>query len=162
MKQLSGEEYLNIVDRYYSVLVFFAQKWVHEKAEDVVQESFMKLIRHSELFGPPDNVSSWLFKVVRTTAIDWLRKSESQERLNKEFSQHKPNWFEDRPENRLEAQEVSEKLAQLPIELREIVEMRIWGTLSFDEIAESIQQSRTTVWRRYNEALEILRNKLSQ
>ncbi|MDO4586394.1 MAG: sigma-70 family RNA polymerase sigma factor [Planctomycetia bacterium] len=89
MKQLSGEEYLNIVDRYYSVLVFFAQKWVHEKAEDVVQESFMKLIRHSELFGPPDNVSPWLFKVVRTTAIDWLRKSESQERLNKAFSHQK-------------------------------------------------------------------------
>jgi len=50
----------------------------------------------------------------------------------------------------------------LPMEQREIVIPRIWGGLTFDEIAALTGDSRTTVHRRYGEALETLREKLSR
>jgi RNA polymerase sigma-70 factor (ECF subfamily) len=50
----------------------------------------------------------------------------------------------------------------LPPEQREVVIARIWGGLTFDEIAALVRDSRTTVHRRYNEALATLRERLSR
>jgi len=53
-------------------------------------------------------------------------------------------------------------LDALPMEQREVVIARIWGGLTFDEIAALTGDSRTTVFRRYGEALEVLREKLER
>jgi RNA polymerase sigma-70 factor (ECF subfamily) len=53
-----------------------------------------------------------------------------------------------------------EHLDALPPDQREVVVARIWGGLTFDEIAALVGEPRTTVYRRYGEALEVLREKL--
>ncbi len=53
-------------------------------------------------------------------------------------------------------------LRELPEKLREIVVLRIWSQLSFEEIAEVTAMSKTSVFRTYAEALEHLRKRLEK
>jgi RNA polymerase sigma-70 factor (ECF subfamily) len=52
---------------------------------------------------------------------------------------------------------LAEKLSRLPDEQREVVVARIWGDLSFEEIARVLEKSQATVWRQYQAALMSLR-----
>ena len=45
-------------------------------------------------------------------------------------------------------------------ELREVLVARIWGQLSFEEIAGLCHISAATAWRRYQAALDALRSRL--
>jgi RNA polymerase sigma factor (sigma-70 family) len=62
--------------------------------------------------------------------------------------------------DRLDAIAVAEALDQLPAESREIVVMRIWGGLTYEEIAAALQISISTAHRAYGYALAALRQKL--
>ena len=60
----------------------------------------------------------------------------------------------------LDAKAAAEALQDLPSELREIVVARIWGELSFEEIGEVIETSTSTAFRRYRDAIELLRERM--
>ena len=51
-------------------------------------------------------------------------------------------------------------LADLPAETREIIVMHVWGSLTFEQIAQAVESSAATCYRRYAEGLEKLRLKL--
>src|SRR5215208_7807960 len=46
----------------------------HQDAEDVVQETFLKLLRHLELGGDTSNIRGWLFTVAAHAARDRQRR----------------------------------------------------------------------------------------
>ena len=46
----------------------------HQDAEDVVQETFVKLLRHLEAGGDTENIRGWLFTVARTRLRDRQRR----------------------------------------------------------------------------------------
>ena len=48
----------------------------------------------------------------------------------------------------------------MPDELREVLVARIWGGLTFEQIAEVLQTSTSTAFRRYEEAISYLRTRL--
>jgi RNA polymerase sigma-70 factor (ECF subfamily) len=106
----------------------------------------------------PPNPGAWLCKTIRNAAISRHRKSARQQKHETEAARQKPDWFV--PRDPLLAQEAAEKLAELPPEQREVVVLRIWNQLSFDEIAELTDTPKTNVFRMYNEALEELRRRL--
>ena len=47
-------------------------------AEDLTQESFVKMFRALGTFDPQQRFSSWLFRIAHNTALDWLRRSRPQ------------------------------------------------------------------------------------
>ncbi|MDO4586923.1 MAG: sigma-70 family RNA polymerase sigma factor [Planctomycetia bacterium] len=159
-KTLLAEELVHIFDEHYALLLLFARQWNSSNAEDVVQTAFMRLIKYVYEKGRPENMVAWLFTAIRNEANNQKRNRNRRNHYEEEFAKERKVWFVPIETTTLEVQEMMDSLEQLPIELWEIVIMRIWGELSFDEIADSTQQPRTTVWRRYNEALDILRKSL--
>jgi len=129
------------------------------EAEDAVQEAFLDLYRSQ---SRPDDPPAWLFKATRDAAMK-IRRSETR-RLRREtaVALTSPNWFEPTVESRLDAETVTEKLQELPPELREVVAARLWGGLTFEQIAVATQASTATVHRRYNQAIEILRDRYNK
>ena len=66
-------------------------------------------------------------------------------------------WFAPTSED---ADEAARLLAALPLELREVVVARLWGGLTFDDLARLLGCSAPTVHRRYRAGLERLRERL--
>ncbi|GHT40931.1 hypothetical protein FACS189443_1980 [Planctomycetales bacterium] len=156
MATLSVEELVKIVDARFAALVLYARSWNCNAAEDIVQEAFLKLVDQKK---SPDNPAAWLFKTVRNEAISRHRKAERQRKHETAAAKERPEWFKPN-ENTLISQEAAEKLRELSQNHREVVVLRIWSQLSFDEIAELTATPKTSVHRLYHEALEELRQKL--
>jgi len=143
-----------LIDTHASALELYATQWTVSSA-DVVQESFMALLRHPTL---PENVSAWLYKVVRNKAITASR-SENRRRNHEKKASRLRDWFTTKGNPELDGEVSAEVLNELPDEQREIVIARIWGGLSFEQIAEVVETSSSTAHRRYQTALNSLREK---
>jgi RNA polymerase sigma-70 factor (ECF subfamily) len=153
---LTPKELVGIADQRFSALVLYARSRNAHAAEDLVQDAFLKLVEQPKR---PENPVAWLCKTIRNAAVSRHRQTERRQKHETEAARQKHDWFV--PGDSLLAQEAAEKLAELPDDRREVVVLRIWNQLSFDEIAELTGTPKTSVFRMYREALEELRKKLT-
>lgn len=141
-----------LVDRYWHVLVAWADR-ACEEAEDVVQAAFIKLAVEEPV---PSNCNAWLFTVVKRLASN-VRVSTSRRRqreINALASQRQRVGGE-RSAGELDLQEL---LNRLDGREREIVVARVWGELSFEQLAELVGESKATVWRVYQSGISKLKH----
>jgi RNA polymerase sigma-70 factor (ECF subfamily) len=61
-----------------------------------------------------------------------------------------------------ERAELLEAVERLPAEQRELVVLRVWGGLSFVEIAEAVEVATSTAYRKYHEAIDSLRQQWNE
>lgn len=133
---------------------------VGEPAEDAVQEAFLQLARQSTL---PDDPLAWLVRVTRNQLLQWQRsgtRRTAREKCAAEPAGTTAPWLEspqDDIEDRLDAALVTERLQQLPADVREVMVMHLWGELTFQQIAPIVGRSRSTVHRQYLQGLSQLR-----
>lgn len=149
-KRLAG-----LIDRYAGPLALFARQW-SDSPEDVVQEAFVKLAGESRF---PDQPSAWLFRVVRRLAVNAGKASARRRRHEGRAGLDQAGWFE--PESTaIDAEDVEAALRLLPDEQREIIVARLWGGLTFAEIAQVVGGSSSGAHRRYHDGLQTLRIQL--
>lgn len=142
---------------YAAGLVLYARQWAGAGAEDVVQEAFIALLGQGR---EPENVRAWLFKAVRNAALSSARSSKRRDRRERVVTESRPEWFVPRPEDLIDAATAQEALKQLSDELREVVVLRIWGQMSFAEIADVAGTPLSSVYDRYKTGLAVLKQKL--
>src|SRR5262249_49806607 len=117
-----------------------ARQWCNAP-EDVVQEAFLQLLRERPV---PQNVAGWLYRVVRNRAISASRSQSRRTRHEAAAAQRSDPWFATNHDDALDAAAATESLAELPLAQREAIVLRLWGGLSFEQIAELTQSSTTT------------------
>ncbi|MGL6227461.1 MAG: RNA polymerase sigma factor [Thermoguttaceae bacterium] len=154
------EDLLKFVEQRLPSLLFYAQQWNVDEAEDIVQESLLKLVRYSSEFGRPENLPAWTFRTVRNTAISFARSDVRRKNRETTVAREMSLTLTKPVSEPLEIKEMLTSLNRLPLPEREIVLLRIWGGLSFEEIAETVNQPRSTVHRRYHESLNNLKTEL--
>ena len=138
----------------------------HGRAEDVVQEAFMKLWNSASRFdAQKGSLRTWLITAVRNRSIDHLRGRGGHERQELGLSVDVPAdgaagdpWREVAAS--LEREAVREALNALPAEQRQAVELAYFGGLTNREIAEMIRVPLSTVKGRMRLALEKLHSYL--
>jgi RNA polymerase sigma factor (sigma-70 family) len=139
-------------------LRLYALQWhSYQVAEDLVQDAFIKLLKQRR---SPDQVRAWLFRVVRNSSVSAARRAHSRNKASQAFPQAHRIWFESKTEERLDAKQAQAMLETLPAEHREIVVLRIWGQLSFREIADLVDKSIPWIHREYKAALAVIRTRL--
>lgn len=123
-------------------------------AEDVVQDVFVKMHAGREF---PDDPASYLFRATRNAAYSRLRWRWIRRRLRPRVEQHVASFHggESTPSPVDSAAE--DALRELPAKQREVVMLKIWQGLTFQEIARVIRCSPNTAASRYRYALERLR-----
>lgn len=155
MAKIGPEIVGRLFDEHAEALVLFARQRL-PNPDDVVQDAFVKLAR---LPQTPENVVAWLYKVVRNGAIDAARRA--NRRLKRErYASIREAWF-DSTDDSIDAQTATKLLDELDPDIREIVVARIWGGLTFDEIAQITGVSLATARRRYLEGLAELQERLN-
>ncbi len=145
-------------------LVMYARQLVDSKAdaEDVVQQAFVRWWRRF-----PEGDASHiplLYAAVRTIALDQRRSD--HRRVNREAKsdiavagENAPA-FDPRPEQKETAAIVEKALQALPEDQREVITLKLWGDLTFNEIAAMTGSSINTIAGRYRYALQALHKKL--
>lgn len=143
-----------LVGERFAALLLFARQWNHPGPEDVVQNAFLKLMQQRPL---PRDPIAWLYAVVRNLSNNELRSQ--KRRKNREMQRVSQNTNFHGPENP-EQEQLLHALETLDLEFREIITSKIWGKLSFDQIAEVLGSSRSSVHRKYRQGLALLHERL--
>lgn len=70
------QAYRELVRRYERPVFSLIYRMVRDRevAEDLAQDSFIKVLNHIDRYRPEFKLSSWLFKIANNVAIDHLRK----------------------------------------------------------------------------------------
>jgi RNA polymerase sigma-70 factor (ECF subfamily) len=151
-----------LYDRYGGLAYSLALRLLGDggRAEDCVQEAFIKLWNGAARFDPArGSLRTWLVTAVRNRAIDLLRGRGGRERAEVELHPEVGS-TESGPEQRAVASSdraaVRAALADLPSEQRRTVELAYYGGYTQSEIAELMKVPLSTVKGRMRLALEKL------
>lgn len=145
-----------LLDEHGAALELFASQWT-EMPDDCVQEAFLQLVRQSK---PPDQIVPWLFRVVRNRAISLRRSSQRRQRHESAAAMERSSWFQDERHSLIDNVQLTKALRSLSDEQCEVIVAKIWGGLSYEQIAEIVGTSRSSAHRRYEAGLRILRERL--
>jgi len=167
------ESFAYLVERYLPSIYRFLARLLGDTqlAEDASQETFLKAWKHLHSFDQNRSFKTWLFSIARNTAIDQLRKQRTPT-----FSDIEANVSGDPeeyaidptplPSALLERKELAtlleQGLATLPPTTRTIILLHETEEMTFQEIAEILQEPMNTVKSRYRRALHQLRTFLTE
>ncbi len=154
MPPLAAEDLGRLYRRHAAALRLYARQWC-DCPEDLVQEAFIKLAGQ---VVPPQHVLPWLYRVVRNEALAVNRAAARRRKREGRVSSTEA-WF-GATDDQLDGREAARLLGQLTLELREVIVARIWGGLTFEEVAQVTGCSLPTAHRRYQAGLAELKERL--
>lgn len=132
-------------------------------AEDVVQMAFVRWWKRFPE-GNQEHIPL-LYAAVRTIALDQRRSDTRRAKREAASEMALPMGdapvFDTTPEQKETARIVQEAILTLSEDQREVVSLKLWGGLTFAEIAATVGESINTVSGRYRYALQALQKKLS-
>jgi len=142
-------------------------------AEDIFQECFLKVIRMVKEAGSPyaeqGRFLPWIMRMARNMCIDHFRRVKVRRPLHlsgedslEDVLGAAPGGAATAIEQREVCHQVREAMALLSQEQREVVSLRIYGELSFKEIAELTGVSINTALGRMRYALINMRRSLQE
>lgn len=137
-----------LFDRHAAALALYASQWT-AAGDDCVQEALIELARQPQA---PENPAAWLFRVVRNRALNAARSERRRSTHEQAAHTRRSSGAGAAP-----TIELTDALSTLEPTTREIVILRIWGQLSWEEIAAVVGGSKSAAQRHYVNALEQLR-----
>jgi RNA polymerase sigma-70 factor (ECF subfamily) len=141
-----------------------------QEAEDLFQETWMRVLEKGHQYKPRWKFEVWLFTIARHLAIDFQRRRQPQsidallqplgtsQTLELEDTTS-PSAFEQAFQGE-EAASVAAALAHLPPSYREVLTLRFHEDMQLEEIARVVDSPLSTVKSRLYRGLEALRNLL--
>jgi RNA polymerase sigma-70 factor, ECF subfamily len=157
------EQYQHRLLRYLVYLV-----GSRELAEDLFQETWLRVLERGHQYDGNHEFSTWLFAVARNLTIDYLRKKrpasldglmEEKEHAPLEAADTRPLAWEV-VAHREQAERISAALVGIPVEYRETVVLRFQEGLALEEIARVTGARLGTVKSRLYRGLNMLMSRL--
>jgi len=122
----------------------------HGEAEDVLQDTFVALLKRAD---PPEQAEHYCVRSFRNRALNYRRSL--WRRLTRELESQR--WFERQPDESPREREAMRRLGELPVEQREVIVLKLWHLYTFEEIGGLLELSPNTVAGRYRYGLQKLR-----
>ena len=175
----SGEEaaWGELHREHYSRLWSSVQRILNNPTttDDVVQEAFIKAHRDIRHFAGNSQLGTWLYRIAVNQALDTIRKKQRTDRWLSFLSpvaegEEQPNMPEGHVDpaasiglENLELREtIFEAMADLSVEHRAVVQLRLVDEMSLEETAQLLRCKPGTVNSRLHYACEHLRRKLTK
>lgn len=143
-------------------------------SEDISQEALIKAYRSINSFRGDSTFSTWLYRIVYNTCLDYWRKEgnsagmkvyfseDDEDEIESDLTDTALSLFYDRLRQEEIQDLITKLIAQLPPEFRTILILRDIQGFSYHEIAEIVDTSIGTVKSRLNRARNQLRTILSR
>ena len=152
---------------YYKPLLHFANAIVRDKeiAEDIVEDSFMKLWEKRERMASESAIKPFLYAIVRNACIDILRKKKHENDYKKHVQKLPPALAEDMTRKMVTAEAMNHvflALQKLPPKYKQIFQM-IWiEGKEIKDISKELNLPLSTVKSQKARTLELIRKQLPQ
>ena len=125
-------------------------------AQDVLQEAVLECWRRQDAGSSPE--AARVFATIRRRAIDFGRSADRRQNRESVVAGEQPEaWFDDGVEERERSRLIQAAMNELSEEFREVVTLKVWGELTFAEIAETLEIPANTAASRYRYGLVELR-----
>jgi RNA polymerase sigma-70 factor, ECF subfamily len=151
-----AELYDACADRVGHYLMVRLGSWAD--AEDVLQETFLQLARSRERLAKVESLDAYVITVARNEAARLVTKRGQQQRTQETLGAEKLFRFD--PGNgdaREDAETMAAALEQLKPDLREVVELKTFSGLTFQQISQATGLPQGTAATRYRSALAKMR-----
>lgn len=163
-----------LVERYQTRLVNYLYRMVRnlEEAHDLTQEVFIRVYQALDRYDSQYRFSTWLFRVAQNAAIDVIRKRRiqlvpltrradegSDTMVDLELPDGQPSALETLQGRELDAS-IRSAIDALPWEYRELILLRHYGELAYEEIAEVKAMPLGTVKNKLFRARQMLKQQL--
>lgn len=125
----------------------------HAEAEDVLHETFVVLMQQER---PPAKLENYCVRSFRNRVLNYRRTL--WRRLTRELESSR--WFERGTDETPEERAAMRCLADLPVEQREVIVLKIWHQRTFEEIGELLDISPNTIAGRYRYGLQKIKVRL--
>lgn len=150
-------------ESYYS-LCHFSKQYVADDAaaEDLVQDSFLKLYNTIENFSDYRSAKSFLYTCVRNAALNHIRHLKVEEEF---IRQESPGEYESVFEKIVEAEvtgKIHQAIESLPDRCRTIFKLGYLEELKNQEIADRLGISVNTIKTQKQRAMQLLRYRLKE
>jgi len=165
--------YAELLSRYRESVYFMMLRMCNNKddAEDLTIEAFGRAFKRLEQYTPNFAFSTWLFKIASNNAIDFLRNKKKNNSLSldskmendegQEFSKNIKSPTLDPEEHIIKKQKIDalrEVVEKLKPRYKELVKMRYYEELSYEEIAVKLDLPVGTVKAQLFRARDFLYN----
>jgi len=180
-KSGDARAFSTLVTRHRGSVFNFILRYTNhrQRAEDLLQETWLKVVRSAAEYQPKARFTTWVFTIARNLCVDSARK----EHYRKTDSLDAPVAGGDDPDGRVLGEMVQDHdgaspdraahnvrlrpmienaLQSLPDEQREVFLLREYHGVGFKEIAEVTGVNENTVKSRMRYALEGLRRRLAE
>jgi RNA polymerase sigma-70 factor, ECF subfamily len=127
-------------------------------AADVLQTAFLRAVKSRRRFRGVDHPVAYLFQIARNEAARWARRR----RVTQLPAEDEFEIVDGAVVQQEDIEVVAAALDRLASDEREIVELKIYGGLTFREIADVTQLPQGTAATKYRRALESLRGWLAK
>jgi RNA polymerase sigma-70 factor (ECF subfamily) len=168
----------SLFDKYYGTVARFvfqlSGEFSHEDTEEICQETFLSVVRNLSSFQARSSFQTWLLRIAANKAMDYREKTRAAKRggnaVHVSIDEHKsdheppidPPSGNPGPDALLQIAETSrlvrQSLDRLGEPCREIIELRYFGDLSYDQIAAELRLNPKTVSSRLSKCLGRLLN----
>ena len=162
-----------LLERHQKKVFNFILRFIgdRERANDLLQETFLRVVRQRDSYVPTARFTTWVFRIARNLSIDELRRRTHRRHTSLDQPTHQRDGAKT-PLERIpgdsaggfqhtDAQEIRARLQgaidELSNEQREVFVMRHLQQMPFKAIAEVIGENENTVKSRMRYALENLR-----
>ncbi len=168
------DRFSELVSRYEKRVINYVYRITHryEDAHDLTQDIFVKVYLALDRYDPKYQFSTWLFRIAQNSAIDALRKKSIAEvpltrQSSDDDSGTKDREFADNgisPYRALKNKQLSAAIdtavGKLPADYRELIQLRHFAELSYEEIAVMKKLPLGTVKNKLFRARNLLKEAL--
>jgi RNA polymerase sigma-70 factor (ECF subfamily) len=141
------DAFATLYDLYIDKVYRFVYYRTHhrETAEDLTSLAFTKAFDKFGTFDQSARFSSWIFRIARNTVFDHYRTHKSASDIEEAYNlADKTNLTRDYElQEKLEA--AKHYLDKLPAEHRDLIVMRLWDGLSYQEISEILGKNEASL-----------------
>lgn len=170
--------YAVLLDRYKNALLHTTLKLIHNRddADDIVIKAFTKAFKNIEQYNDQYAFSTWLFKIASNLSIDFLRKKRlpttSLDKQMKKTEEKGLSFAQNikdsapTPEEEYSKQKRNEiikgVIETIPPKYSELIKMRFFQELKYEEIATALELPLGTVKVRLSRAKDLLKEILKE
>ena len=151
--------YNELVKRYKDRLLNFVLRYFNnvEQAEDVVQDTLIKLYTHASYYKNVAKFSTWIFTIAKNNALTELRKNKRKktDSLWTDDGQvidinSKEESLDSKVQNEIAIDQLNKFLDEIPENFRMAVVLRDFQELSYEEISKILEIPIGTIKSRIN------------
>ena len=161
IKRRSEQAFKEVYFQYFKLVKHVVYKMVrhHDIADDLVQETFMKMYERIDTYKENTNFKYWLLQIARNLTLDHIRKDAKQ--LNISINESAIDDVASEESSDYDPLQLKIK-AILSDDEYDIVIYRIFHNLKFQEISTLLDTTTSVVTNKYARAIKKLKRELRE